>query len=83
MDIIKIGKVELTEAEAEKICQAGKYIIAYRRIYALHYSTAQKRVYGREIYCKRDGLPITKRGRFIVCSPTDVNRLVGSKLVAE
>ena len=32
MDIIKIGSVELTRAEAEKFCHEGKYIVACRRI---------------------------------------------------
>ena len=50
MDTIKIGSVELTRTEAEKFCQERKYIAVYRRIYALHYSTAQQCVYGREIY---------------------------------
>jgi len=83
MDIIKIGSVELTRAEAEKFCQEGKYIAACRRIYALHYSTAQQRVYGSQIYYEQGALPLTRRGRFIVLSAADVNKLVGTALVNE
>ena len=83
MDIIKIGGVELTRAQAEKFCQEGKYIASCRRIYALHYSTAQQRVYGSQIYYERGTLPITKRGRFIVLSSADVNKLVGMAIVNE
>ena len=81
MDTIKIGSVELTRTEAEKFCQERKYIAVYRRIYALHYSTAQQCVYGREIYYERGALPITKRGRFIVISAADVNKLVGGMAI--
>ena len=83
MDIIKIGSVELTRAEAEKFCQEGKYIVACRRIYALHYSTAQQCVYGSQIYYEQGALPLTRRGRFIVFSAADVNKLVGTALVNE
>ena len=83
MGIVKIGSAELTEAEAKRLCQEGKYIAAFRRIYALRYSTAQQYVYGKEIYYERGTLPITKRGRFQILSPADVNRLVGSRTVNE
>ena len=83
MDTIKIGSVELTRTETEKFCQEGKYIVACRRIYALHYSMAQQRVYGSQIYYERGALPFTKRGRFIVISAADVNRLVGTAIVNE
>ena len=82
-DIIKIGSVELTRTEAEKFCQEGKYIVACRRIYALHYSTAQQRVYGSQIYYERGALPFTKRGRFVVLSAADVNKLAGMMIVNE
>ena len=83
MDTIKIGSVELTRTEAEKLCQERKYIAVYRHIYALHYSTAQQRVYGSQIYYERGALPVTKRGGFFVLSPADVNKLVGTALVNE
>ena len=83
MDTIKIGSVELTRTEAEKFCQEGKYIVVCRHIYALHYSTAQQCVYGSQIYYERGTLPLTKRGRFIVISAADVNRLVGMTIVNE
>ena len=83
MDTIKIGSVELTRTEAEKFCQEGKYIVACRHIYALHYSMAQQRVYGKETYYEQGALPLTKRGRFIVISAADVNRLVGMTIVNE
>ena len=80
MEIIKIGSVELTKEEAEKLYESGKYIVTFSRIYQLHYSNAQKRVYGTEIY-RQQGM--ARRGRFYAMDAKTVNHLLGFKLVLE
>lgn len=77
-EIIKIGSVELTEAEALELYESRKYIVTYSRIYQLQYSSAQKRVYGTEIY-RQQGM--TKRGRFYAMDAESVNDLIGFNLV--
>lgn len=78
MKIVRIGSVELTPEEAEKYYQEGKYIVTYGCIYQLHYSAAQKTVYGQGIY-KQAGM--TRRGRFFAMDAKTVNHLVGFELV--
>ena len=80
MEIIKIGNVELTKEEAEKLYESGKYIVTFSRIYQLHYSNAQKRVYGTEIY-RQQGM--ARRGRFYAMDAKTVNHLLGFALVKE
>jgi len=80
MEIIKIGSVELTKEEAEKLYESGKYIVTFSRIYQLHYSNAQKRVYGTEIY-RQQGM--ARRGRFYAMDAKTVNHLLGFALVNE
>ena len=78
--IVKIGSVEVTEQEAFSLYEQGKYIVTYSMIYQLHYSAAQKRVYGTVIY-RSPGM--ARRGRFYAIDGKSVNRLVGSMLVNE
>ena len=78
--IIKIGNVELYADEAYKLYSENYYIVTYSRIYQLHYSAAQKRVYGTEIYYHRG---MCLRGRWHRYTAADVNRLVGKQLVNE
>lgn len=78
MAIVKIGSVELTEAEAERYYSEGRYIVTYGCIYQLHYSTAQRKVYGSVIYRQKG---MTRRGRFFAMDAETVNHLVGFSLV--
>ena len=80
MRVIKIGNVQLTEAEALKIYNNGNYIITYSKIYQLFYSAAQRTIYGSVIY-QQPGL--TKRGRYYIFTAAEVNRLLGYQLVNE
>ena len=80
MSIVKIGSVELTHEESLRYYQEGKYIVNYGGVYQLHYSTAQKVVYGRKIYSCRG---LTRRGRFFAMDAQTVNHLVGFPLVNE
>lgn len=80
MSIIKIGSVELTEMEAERLYEEEKYIVTYSKIYKLEYSDAQKMVYGREIYNQRG---LAKRGRYHTLTAAEVNHLLGFSLLME
>lgn len=73
MNIVKIGNVELTEEQAFRFYEERRYIVTYSKIYALHYSNAQKRVYGKEIY-HHPGM--AKRGRFHAMTAEAVNHLL-------
>ena len=77
--IIKIGSAELYESEAERLYEAGKYIVTYSCIYQLQRGgRAYPHVYGLKIYsCKG----MTRRGRFYALSANEVNDLVGQPLV--
>ena len=85
MTIVKIGNVELTEAEALRLYEEGRYIVTGRKIYALHYSNAQRRVYGSVVYQqpKSEPMPLIARGRFHALCSADVNRLIGAELLNE
>lgn len=77
---VRIGRVELYADEAMKMYEEGKYIVNYSGIWELLYSTANKCVYGRQIsYVKG----LARRGRYYAMVGSDVNRLLGYKLVSE
>lgn len=78
MKIVKIGTVELTEEEAYKMYEEGKYIVTYSKIYQLFYSAAQKRVYGQQIYSQKG---LARRGRFYSMDGETVNHILGFNLV--
>lgn len=78
--IVKIGSVELSEKEAFRLYSEGMYIVTYSKIYALHYSHAQQRVYGHPIFTQQG---MTRRGRYHTMTAAGVNRLVGIQLVNE
>ena len=78
--LVKIGGIELTPEEAEKYYLEGKYLVNYGGVYQLHYSAAQKRVYGSKIYNARG---LTRRGRFFAMDAETVNHILGFKLLNE
>lgn len=77
-DVIKIGNVELTEEEAWRLYEKQLYIVTYSKIYQLHYSAAQQRVYGSQIYYQPG---LAQRSRFHAMSAEAVNRLLKFDLV--
>ena len=86
MDIVKIGPVELSPDEAEKLYYSGeKYIVTFSRIYQIHYSQAQRRFYGQEIFraMPGPGNNYARRGRFYAFTAEKVNSLLGFKLLQE
>lgn len=78
MDIIRIGNVELTPDHAFRLYSEKRYIVTYSKIYALHYSNAQKRVYGSVVYSHKG---LAKRGRFHAMTAEEVNHLIGFPLL--
>ena len=83
MNIVKIGNVELSGEEVERIYKENKYVASYKRVYQICYSQAQQAYYGYEIYYHDKSLGITKRGRFELLSGKRLNEIVGCKLVNE
>lgn len=86
--IVKIGNVELTEAEAEEMYFNHKYIVQYRKIYQLGWCEnyinpdgTYGGVYGTLIYTSEK--PLTKRGRFFALTAAEVNDLLGFKILIE
>ncbi len=77
MQIVKIGTVELTEQEAEKILQSGKYIVTYSRIFQVFHSP-NAGYYGREVYYQPK---MARRGRFHVMAGSEINRMLGIQLL--
>ena len=80
MDIVKIGNVELTTAEAARLYIEDKYIVTFSKVYSIEYSMAQKRYYGRVVYAYPG---MAKRGRFHALTAKEVNHLIGHPLLIE
>lgn len=80
-EVVKIGNVELFPEEAQEAYERGIYIVAYRRVYQINYSAAQRRYYGHQVYYSADACPLTRRGRYIAISGAEVNRLIGHDLL--
>ena len=83
MNIIKIGNVEFSKEEAERIYKENKYVASYKRVYQIFFSQAQNIYYGQEIYYHNQPIGITKRGRFEILSGKRLNEIIGYKLVNE
>lgn len=80
MKIIKIGRIELTETEAQRIYESGrKYLVTSTRIYEVRYSV-NAGYYGTQIYY--DGKTrFCKPGRFYKFSASEVNNILGFTLL--
>lgn len=82
--IVKIGRVELLESDAQKMYEENKYIVTYSAIYQLFYSV-NAGIYGHKIYqvpTKGKG-GLTRRGRFYAMDGKTVNHVLGFNLVKE
>lgn len=80
-EVVKIGRVELFPEEAQEAYERGLYIVAFRRVYQIHYSAVQRQYYGHQVYYSTDACPLTRRGRYIAISGAEVNRLIGYNLL--
>lgn len=59
MKIVRIGSVELTEQEAERLYAEGRYIVTYSTVYKV--IKTGDRIHGKTVH-KAKGM--TRRGRF-------------------
>lgn len=80
MEIVKIGNVELTSGEAEKIYQEQKYVCSYTGIFQIFYSQAQKTFYGQKVINYKG---YARRGRFYIQSAKEINHVLGQKILNE
>lgn len=80
-EVVKIGRVELFPEEAQEAYERGLYIVAFRRVYQVNYSAAQRFYYGHQVYYSPAAMPLTRRGRYIAISGPEVNRLIGHELL--
>lgn len=78
--IVKIGRVELAEEEAQRIYEEGKYIVAASKIYQVHYSR-NAGWYGSMVYKEPYGKRFTRKGRFHIISGEEVNRMIKIELL--
>lgn len=74
-EIIKIGNVELTREEAERLFNDRRFIVTYSKIYCLVYKAGHIR--GKEVYTSKG---MTRKGRFYALTGEQINDLVGFKL---
>ena len=80
-EFVKIGRVNLFPEEAQEAYERGLYIVTFRRVYQVCYSTAQRQYCGHQVYCSANDCPLTRRGRYIAISGAEVNHLVGHDLL--
>lgn len=87
--MVEIGNVQLTAETIEYIYHElnEHYLITYRTVYQIHYAKNYG-YYGSKIYYKQKDntsgyVPLTKRGRYITCDGTYLNKLIGFQLVNE
>lgn len=80
-EVVKIGRVELFPEEAQEAYERGLYIVAFRLVYQVNYSAAQRFYYGQQVYYSPAAMPLTRRGRYIAISGPEVNRLIGHELL--
>ena len=75
-----IGGVELSRDEVETYYTAKKYIVAYGGIWQISFSQAQNKFCGQKVSRERG---LSSRGRFYALSASEVNKLLGVKLLSE
>lgn len=80
MKIIKIGNVELTREEAERLYNEKKYICSYVGIFQICYSPAQDMYYGMKVINHKG---YARRGRFYAHTAEQINHVFGKKILIE
>ena len=79
MEIIKIGRVELTEEGVQKLYEEKKYICTFSAIYQIHYSQAQQKFYGSKLY----SIGLAGRGRYYALTAKEINDICKKTLLRE
>lgn len=82
-EFVKVaGAVKLHPAELEWLYNKKQYIIQYRSIYQINYSRNYNGGYYTVLLYKAENA-LTQRGRFKYYSASEVNNLLGFKLLSE
>ena len=79
MEIIKIGRVELTEEEVQKLYEEKKYICTSSSIYQSNYSQAQKSFDGPKLF----SIGLAGRGRYYALTAKEINDICKKTLLRE
>ena len=79
MEIIKIGRDELTEEEVQKLYEEKKYICTSSSIYQINYSQAQKSFYGSKLF----SIGLAGRGRYYALTAKEINDICKKPLLRE
>ena len=79
MEIIKIGRVELTKEDVQKLYEEKKYICTFSSIYQIHYSQAQQRFYGSKLF----SIGLAGRGRYYALTAKEINDICKKPLLRE
>lgn len=74
-----IGKIRISDREAERQYSAGKYVVTRYGVYQLHWSNAQKQVYANLVISRKTKL--LRPSEYIYLSPKQVNNLVGQEIL--
>lgn len=80
MEIVKIGNIEFTREEVERIYKGQKYVCSYSGIFQVFYSQAQKTFYGQKVINYKG---YARRGRFYIQSAKEINHVLGQKVLIE
>ena len=78
--MIKIGNINFTEKELKKIYSSHKYICTYTGIFDIHYSTAQRQYYTRQVIQYKS---YAKRGTYLLQTAKEINDTIGKKILIE
>lgn len=83
--MVKTAGIEFDEHELYKAYFEHKYIVKFRTIYKLDWcaNLSGCKVYARQIYYKNFGTPLTRRGRYFLMSPEEINNLLDFKFINE
>lgn len=73
--MIKIGTVELTEEEAQRYYDEGRYLVTYSRIYKIIRKNGTFR--GKEVHAAKG---MTMRGRFYAMDAATIRDVFGIEL---
>lgn len=78
-EVIKVGPVELTEQEAQRIYDSELYVCTSSAVYRVEYHE-NTGFNGRKMIVFKG---IARRGRFYLLTASAVNKLVGQKCIVE
>lgn len=80
---MKIAGCDIAKKEIESFWQQGRrYIVKHKSIWEIRYSDAQRGYYATKIYQEvREGVNLSRRGRFSVVDYAMVNYMLGCEML--